>query len=96
MKAAVSYRDDLLERLKNPRVAAAYLNECLRDEDSGVFLLALRDVAAARGGLRPLSKKTDLNREHLFRMLSRGGNPRLRSLRQIVDAIGLQLVLRPA
>ena len=96
MKPMVSYRDDLLRRLKEPRYAAAYLNKCLEDDNEGGFLLALRDVAQAHGGLRPLAKKTDLNREHLFRMLSKSGNPQLHSLRQLVDAVGLKLVLRPA
>ena len=96
MKPTISYRDDLLRRLKEPEYAAAYLNKCLEDDDDGGgFLLALRDVAEAHGGLRPLAKKTDLNREHLFRMLSRSGNPQLHSLRQLVDAMGMKLVLQP-
>jgi len=96
MKPTISYHDDLLRRLKDPRYAAAYLSKCLEDDDEGAFLLALRDVAEAHGGLRPLAKKTNLNREHLFRMLSRSGNPQLHSLRQLVDAMGMKLVLQPA
>src|ERR1019366_7887866 len=45
-----SYRKSLLESLRNPEAAAQYLNACLEDGDAGVFLLALRDVADARGG----------------------------------------------
>jgi len=43
-----------------------------------------------------LAKKTGLNREHLFRMLSKSGNPQLHSLRQLAEAIGMKLVLQPA
>lgn len=57
MKPTISYRKDLLRRLKEPRYAAAYLNRCLEDEDEGAFLLALRDVAEAHGGIRPLAKE---------------------------------------
>lgn len=96
MKPAISYQEDLLRRLKDPKLAAAYLNDCLKDDDDGVFLLALRDVAQVHGGLRPLAKRTRLNREHLFRMLSKSGNPRLHSLRQLIDAMGLKLTLQPA
>ena len=92
---SIDYRDDLLRRLKDPKYAAAYLSACLED-DAATFLVALRDVADARGGLRRLAKKTRLNREHLFRMLSRSGNPHLHSLRQLVGAVGLKLSLRPA
>ncbi len=96
MKPAISYHDDLLLRLKDPKYAVAYLNGCLEDDDEGVFLMALRDVVQVHGGLRQLAKKTHLNREHLFRMLSKSGNPQFHSLRQLVDAIGLKLVLKSA
>ncbi len=96
MKPAISYDDDLLRRLKSPKYAVGYLNACLEDADEGVFLLAVRDVARVHGGLRQLAKKAGLNREHLFRMLSKSGNPRLHSLRQLVDALGFKLVLKPA
>lgn len=96
MKPAVSYHEDLLHRLKNPKYAVGYLNACLEDEDEGAFLLAVRDVAQVHGGLRQLAKKAGLNREHLFRMLSKSGNPRLHNLRQLIDALGFKLILKPA
>ena len=95
VKPSVSYHDDLMRRLKDPEFAAGYLSECLED-DEATFLLGLRDVAEAHGGLRRLSRKTRLNREHLFRMLSKSGNPHLHSLRQLVRAVGLKLTLQPA
>ncbi len=96
MKPSVDYHDDLLRRLKNPRYAVGYLNACLQDDDDGVFLLALRDVAQVHGGLRSLAGKTHLNREHLFRMLSKKGNPRLHSLRQLIGTFGFRLTLQAA
>ncbi len=95
VKPWVSYREDLLRRLKEPDFAAGYLSKCLED-DEATFLVALRDVAEAHGGIREMAKKTHLNREHLFRMLSKSGNPHLHSLRQLVGAVGLKLTLQPA
>ena len=91
---SISYRDDLLHRLKEPEYAAAYLSACLEDDEK-TFLVALRDVAEAHGGIRQMARKTRLNREHLFRMLSKSGNPNLHSLRQLVGAVGLKLTLQP-
>jgi probable addiction module antidote protein len=53
----------------------APLSECssLEDGDPEVFLLALRDIARARGGVAKLAEATQLNREHLYRMLSESG-----------------------
>ncbi|MEN6603990.1 MAG: addiction module antidote protein [Bryobacteraceae bacterium] len=87
------YRDDLLKSLENPERAADYLNACLEDEDPRVFLMALRDVADAQGGIRVLSRGAKLNRESLYRMLSRAGNPSLDSLVSVLNALGLHLAV---
>jgi probable addiction module antidote protein len=89
-----SYRESLMESLKNPDEAAEYLNACLEDEDARVFLLALRDVADARGGIRTLSRDSRLNRESLYRMLSTSGNPSLDSLAAVLNACGLRLAVQ--
>src|SRR3954467_9625979 len=91
-----SYRESLLRSLKNTDEAAQYLNACLEDEDARVFLLALRDVAEARGGIRALSRDANLNRESLYRMLSNSGNPSLDSLAAILNACGLRLAVQSA
>jgi probable addiction module antidote protein len=90
------YREGLLESLRNPEDAAHYLNACLEDEDARVFLLALRDVADAHGGIRALSRDTHLNRESLYRMLSKSGNPSLDSLAAVLNGCGLRLAIQPA
>ena len=89
-----SYRESLLESLRNPEAAAEYLNACLEDDDPRVFLLALRDVADARGGIRAVSRGARLNRESLYRMLSRSGNPSLDSLAAVLNACGLRLAVQ--
>ena len=89
-----SYRESLLESLRNPEEAAQYLNACLEDEDPHVFLLALRDVADAHGGIRALSHTAKLNRESLYRMLSQSGNPSLDSLAAVLNACGMRLAVQ--
>jgi probable addiction module antidote protein len=89
-----SYRERLLESLKNANEAAQYLNACLEDDDPRIFLLALRDVADAHGGIRALSHDTRLNRESLYRMLSKAGNPSLESLAAVLHACGLRLAVQ--
>lgn len=46
-----SYKEHLLKALQDSEEAAAYLDACLEDKDCHVFLLALKDVAEARGGM---------------------------------------------
>ena len=79
----------------DPEEARLYLEEALRDEDPRVFLVALKDVAAAYGGPTKLAKATGLNRENLYRMLSRQGNPEFTSLSRVLHALGLRLTVAP-
>lgn len=48
-----SYNEFLKDELKNPKLATAYLNEALQDEDQNVFLIALKDVLEAQGYVEP-------------------------------------------
>ena len=91
-----SYKKSLIERLKNPKEAAAYLNAALLDDDLRVFLVALRDIVEAHGGISAIAKETELNRESLYRTLSLQGNPTLMSLFLLLDALGLELQVKEA
>jgi probable addiction module antidote protein len=76
---------------KSPKFALAYLNICLDDPDPGLFLVALRDVARAYGGMTKLSQKAGLNREALYQTLSTRGNPTLAKLESLLDVLGFRL-----
>ena len=91
-RKTADYDLGLKEDLTDPDEAAAYLNAALEDGAQGVFLLALRDVADARG-LTRLARDTSLNRENLYRILSGEGNPRLSSLKALLDSMGLKLAV---
>ncbi|MDP1834896.1 MAG: putative addiction module antidote protein [Chlamydiales bacterium] len=96
MARSNSYKEHLHEQLQEPDAAAAYLNAALEDEDLHVFLLALRDITEAQGGMSHLAKETDLNRESLYKTLSMRGNPRLSSLRSVLGACGLAISIQPS
>lgn len=86
-----NYKKHLLEQLRDPGEAAVYLNAALHDDDPYAFLLALRDIAEAQGGMGWLAKHSELNRENLYRTLSIRGNPRFFNLLAVLDACGLEL-----
>lgn len=93
MPLSRSYHDDLIKDLRNPREASAYLNAALEEGDRTHFLLALRNVAEAHGGLLALSRKSRMHRGNLYRMLSKGGNPELQSLNRLLGLWGLRLAV---
>ena len=61
------------------------------DQDKEALLLALKDVAAAQGGIGWLARETSLNREHLYYLLSGKGNPKLDTLSLMLKAFGFRL-----
>ncbi len=93
MTKSKSYQAELIASLRDSREAAEYLNAALEEEDLELFLLALRNVAEAQGGMAQLADKTKLNRESLYKMLSERGNPELRSLEALLHALGLRLAV---
>lgn len=93
MKKSKAYQPDLIENLRDPREAEEYLNAALEEDDPELFLLALRNVAEAQGGVARLAEKAKLNRESLYKMLSERGNPEFRSLEALLHALGFRLAV---
>lgn len=58
-------------------------------------MLALRQVAQAQGGIAEIARKAKLTREATYKMLSKSGNPELRSLKAILAATGLRIAVKP-
>jgi probable addiction module antidote protein len=54
---------------------AAYLTAALEDENPDLFLIAVKDVARARG-MTQLAKDTGMGRESLYKALAPGAKPR--------------------
>lgn len=90
-----SYNEDLLQRLKDPEYAVEYLRATLEESDlPELFLVALRNVAESHG-IGQIAETAELNRESLYRMLSKEGNPTIKSLYAVLDALGLKLTIEP-
>jgi len=87
---AVAHDDYLNLALKDPRLAAAYLNEAIRDNNKGILLMALRHVARAHG-IVSIARTLHTHRESVDRMLSNRGNPALTNFLKILDASGIVL-----
>lgn len=88
-----------INKLKHPQDASLYLTEALiefeEDHDINNFLKALKDVTEAQGGIGELAKKTSLNRQNLYKLLSAKRQPKVETLGAILDGLGLQLCVIP-
>ncbi len=93
------FRDYHLEKLSDPQEAEVYLEVALEDYETDgdfeAFLLALRDVAQARGGITKLAQRTNLNRQNLYKIFSKDGNPSLKTLDTVLHNLGFRLSIAP-
>ncbi len=78
--------------LQDPEQVALYLEESYEEGGEELFQLALRNVAKAQeGGVKGVAKAAGLNRENLYRALSKNGNPQSKTVRKILDALGIEV-----
>ncbi|CAQ83711.1 MULTISPECIES: addiction module antidote protein [Photorhabdus] len=94
MSRSRSHDEAVIEMIrKDPKFAEIYLHTAFEelDEEGGEagFLLALRHVVEARGGMSLVSERTGLSRETLYRALSPKGNPTLKTMKKVIHATGL-------
>jgi probable addiction module antidote protein len=96
-KTSISHDEVMVKKLRErPRFAAEYLKAAMEEADNPeVLLIALRQVAEARGGLTKVAKAAGIERESLYRALSPRGNPRYSTLIGVMKAMGLKLTVEP-
>ncbi len=81
---------DVADYLDNEKVITEYLNAALEDPEPAMFLVALGNVARARG-MTKLANDSGLGRESLYKALSPGAKPRYDTISRIVRALGVNL-----
>jgi probable addiction module antidote protein len=97
-KTSVPHDEVMKRRLKSDNeFAAEYLKAAIEDaDDPQVLLIALRRIAEARGGFSKVARDAGVERESLYRALSKRGNPRLSTLLAVMQAVGLKLTVEAA
>ncbi|ELV2190967.1 DNA-binding protein [Salmonella enterica] len=96
--ATVDHNVAMIEELRaDPEYANAYLANALEEINEpgglGGFLVALRQVIEARGGISEAAKKSGLARQSIYRALSPNGNPTITTLAQLAAVAGLQFTI---
>lgn len=90
----ISIREfDAARYLDSEEAIAEYLTACLEDFSLDTFLLALGNVAKARG-MTQLAKDTGLTRASLYKTLSPGNKPQFETIVKITNALGVPLGIK--
>ena len=81
---------DAADYLDDEETIAEYLTAALEDPDPGMFFVAVKNVARARG-MTQLARDTGLGRESLYKALAPGANPRYDTVLKVLRAFGVKL-----
>ena len=79
---------EIADYLDSEEAIAEYLSLAARDENPGVLLKALGDVAKARG-VAEVAKASGLGRESLYKTLAPGAKPRFETVATIMRALNV-------
>ena len=81
---------DAARYLDDDEAIAEYMTAVLEANDSDLLLLALSDVARAKG-MAQVAKDAGLGRESLYKALAPGAKPRFETVIKVARALGVKV-----
>lgn len=85
---------DAAEYLDSPVTIAAYLTEAFESNDPAFISLAIGTVARAKG-MASVASEAGVSRESLYKSLSGTTKPEFDTVRKVLNAVGVKLVVEP-
>ena len=99
IKSMGTLRECIIEMVKDPEEAEAYLKAALDEyaefRDLEALLLALRTITIAQGGIGFLAKKAGVNRQNLYKILSGKRSPRWETMQALFKGLGYKITVTP-
>ena len=86
---------DAARYLNDDEAIAEYVSAVLETEDSDLLLLALSDIARAKG-MAQIARDSGLGRESLYKALAPGAKPRFDTVLKVARALGVRLTAQAA
>lgn len=86
---------DAARYLIDDAAIAEYMTAVLETDDPDLLLMALGDVARAKG-IAQVAKDAGLGRESLYKALAPGAKPRFDTVLKVARALGVRLIAHPA
>jgi probable addiction module antidote protein len=85
---------DAAKYLDDDDAIAEYMTAVLETNNSDLLLLALSDVARAKG-MAQVAKDAGLGRESLYKALAPGAKPRFETVMKVARALGVKFTAQP-
>lgn len=85
---------DAAKYLDDDEAIAEYMTAALEANDPDLLLVALNDVARAKG-MAQVAKDAGLGRESLYKALAPGAKPRFETIMKVAHALGVKFTAQP-
>lgn len=86
---------DAAKYLNDDEAIAEYMTAVLEANDPDLLLLALADVARAKG-MAQVARDAGLGRESLYKALAPGAKPRFETVMRVAKALGVKFTAQAA
>jgi probable addiction module antidote protein len=81
---------DVARYLDSKEMIAEYLSQVLSDGDMDELLLAIGNIAKAKG-MSQIAKDTGLGRESLYKTFAQGSKPKFETVMKVLNSFGIKL-----
>jgi probable addiction module antidote protein len=88
------YDWDMADHINTEEDVYAYLEGALEENDFETLLDVIGAIARSKG-MAAMAEKLGLNRESLYKSLSREGNPSFMTIAKVLDSLGYKLHITP-
>ena len=86
---------DAARYLDDDEATAEYMTAVLETGDADLLLMALADIARAKG-MAQVARDAGLGRESLYKALAPGAKPRFETVMKVARALGVKFTANPA
>jgi probable addiction module antidote protein len=83
-------RWNVLDYLTDENAIAAYLKAAVSENDPNTLILAIGDIAKAKG-INDIAQKMGVNRESLYKSFSGKVKPKFETIYNAIDKLGFQM-----
>lgn len=81
---------DVSQYLDSKEMIAEYLSQVLADGDTSELLIAMGNIAKAKG-MSQIAKDTGLGRESLYKTFAPNSKPRFETIMKVLNSFGVKL-----
>jgi len=81
---------DVSQYLDSKEMIAEYLSQVLADGDTNELLIAMGNIAKAKG-MSQIAKDTGLGRESLYKTFTPNAKPRFETIMKVLNSFGVKL-----